>query len=66
MVVPTATRAKDSEIVKAAWDRRLIIVTANGDDFKTEILAFQARTERNNCRELFGLIVLPSGYELQK
>jgi hypothetical protein len=64
--VGLSERAKDSEIVRVAWERELIIVTGNGDDFVREINAFQDRTTRIDCHELFGLVVLPNGYERQK
>lgn len=64
--VGLSEEARDSEIVKKAWERGLTIVTGNGDDFVREIIAFQSRTERNDCHELFGLVVLPNGYEHQK
>ena len=58
--------ARDSEIVREAWERGLTIVTGNGDDFVREINAFQARTTRGECHEVYGLVVLPNGYEHQK
>jgi hypothetical protein len=51
--------AKDSEIVKKAWERQLTVVTGNGDDFVREINAFQSRkhvktvtscTDLSSCR----------------
>src|SRR5437016_6263029 len=64
--VGLSERARDSEIVREAWERDLTIVTGNGDDFVREINAFQGRTTRADCRELYGLVVLPNGYEHQK
>jgi hypothetical protein len=58
--------ASDAQIVEAAQGRRLIIVTANGDDFIREILKFQRLKDREVCRELSGLVVLPGHYETQK
>jgi hypothetical protein len=58
--------ASDAKIVRTAWDGEYIIVTANGNDFKREILKFQRQTKRNDCRELRGLVVLPCGYEKQR
>lgn len=58
--------AADSEIVWEAWERKLTIVTGNGDDFVREINAFQGRTTRAGCHDMYGLIVLPNGYEHQK
>jgi hydroxypyruvate isomerase len=64
--VGLSENARDSEIVRKAWERGLTIVTGNGDDFVREINAFQSRTKRNDCHELHGLVVLPNGYEHQK
>jgi len=61
-----AEDASDEAIVKLAWDRQLIIVTGNGDDFTTEMLKFQSKTAKRDCHDLFGLIILPNGFELQK
>jgi len=61
-----ADDASDAEIVRTAWDGEYVIVTANGDDFKREILKFQRQTKRKEYHELRGLIVLPSGYEKQR
>jgi hypothetical protein len=58
--------ATDAEIVRKAWDLCLTIVTANGDDFVKEITRFQNQTTRVNCHEMFGLVVLPNGYESQR
>ena len=60
--------ATDTEIVKAAWERQLTIVTGNGDDFVREITRFLAQTKKafDGCHEVFGLIVLPNGYERQR
>lgn len=58
--------ATDAEIVKAAWERELTIVTGNGDDFTREIQKFLSQTKRNECHEMRGLVVLPNGYERQK
>ena len=58
--------APDSEIIKEAWERSLTIVTGNGDDFVKEIQKFLAQTKRDECHEMYGLLVLPNGYERQK
>ena len=58
--------ARDSEIVNEAWERRLTIVTGNGDHFVKEIQRFLAQTKRDECHEVYGLVVLPNGYERQK
>jgi hypothetical protein len=64
--VGLAENAKDAEVVRKAWEMECIIVTANGEEFKREILRFQSRTQRKDCRELRGLLVLPIAYERQK
>ena len=60
--------ASDAEIVRAAWERQLTIVTGNGDDFVKEIAKFIALTKKaaDGCHEVFGLVVLPNGYERQR
>jgi len=61
-----AQDAKDRVIVKKAWDLRAILVTANGDDFVREVRAFLGQTKRKDCHDLFGLVVLPNKFEIQK
>jgi hypothetical protein len=58
--------AADSRIVREAWERGLTIITGNGDDFVKHIHKFLSQTKRAECHEMFGLVVLPNGYELQK
>jgi hypothetical protein len=60
--------ASDAQIVKEACDRQLTIVTGNGDDFVKEINKFLAQTKKasDGCHEVFGLVVLPNGYERQR
>jgi len=58
--------ATDAEIVRAAWERDLTIVTGNGDDFTREIQKYLSQTKRNECHEMRGLVVLPNGYERQR
>jgi hypothetical protein len=58
--------ATDAEIVRAAWEHGLTIVTGNGDDFARDIHKFLSQTKRNECHEMRGLVVLPNGYERQK
>jgi hypothetical protein len=64
--VSLSENATDAQIVRKAWDLRLTIVTANGDDFIREIKKFQDQTKRKDCHEMFGLVILPNGYENQK
>ena len=58
--------ASDLKITREAWKRKLTIVTGNGEDFVKEIRKFLGQTKRAECHELYGLIVLPNGYERQK
>lgn len=58
--------ASDAAIVKEAWRRGLTIITGNAKDFVREIENFQGQTSRTNCHEMWGLVALPNGYELQK
>jgi len=57
--------AADSDIVERAADEYAIIVTANGQDFGREIENFQKKQMRDNCHDLFGLLILPNLYEIQ-
>jgi hypothetical protein len=58
--------AADYRIVQEAWRRGLTIITGNGDDFVKQIQRFLSQTKRAECHEMYGLVVLPNGYELQK
>ncbi len=58
--------ADDSLIVREAYKRKCIIVTANGEHFVPEMLDFMRIRKKKQCYDLNGLIVLPSGYEHQK
>jgi hypothetical protein len=55
------TNASDAAIVKAAWRRALIIVTANTVDFNREVEGFLTTGQKRRCRCLWGLVLLPSG-----
>jgi hypothetical protein len=63
-----ADDAPDSVVVERAFDLGAIIVTANGDDFFREVIKFQRKTKRtaDGCREMNGLVVLSSGFEVQR
>jgi hypothetical protein len=61
-----AANAPDATIVEKAWELQRTIVTGNGDDFIKEILNFQRQTEKKDCHEMFGVIILPNGLERQK
>jgi hypothetical protein len=58
------TTAHDRDIVRKAWGRQFIIVTANKQHFKKRIEEFHG--ERGHCPCMFGLVILPSGEEIQK
>ncbi len=63
-----ADNAPDSAVVQKAFDLAAIIVTANGNDFLAEVIAFQSKTKRSafGCREMNGLVVLSSGIQVQR
>src|SRR5271157_827678 len=50
--VGLSENARDAEIVRKAWEKECIIVTAKGEEFKREILKFQGQTQIKDCREL--------------
>jgi hypothetical protein len=58
--VGLSENARDSEIVRKAWERRLTIVTGNGDDFVREINAFQKSPE---IASVLGSSVQPFDYK---
>lgn len=58
--------ATDAAVVEKAWDLEAIIVTANGDDFLRETRTFLRSTKRRDCHDLFGLVILPNKFEIQK
>ncbi len=58
--------AKDSEIVRAACDRKCIIVTCNGDDFVREFNSYLTQSKKVECHDMCGLVVLPNGFEIQR
>src|SRR5690348_8954301 len=57
--------ATDMSIVRKAWNRQFVIVTGNGRDFRKAIDDFQQRGV-GGCSCLWGLVILPSGEEVQK
>jgi hypothetical protein len=65
-VIVTSEKATDRHIVKQACQDCCIIVTANGRDFRREIDRFLHQTKRNECHDLSGLVILPSGFEIQE
>lgn len=50
----------DSVVVARARDLECIIVTANGPDFESEIKRFLQKSQRKDCYDLFGLVVIPN------
>jgi hypothetical protein len=61
--------ASDEDIIHEACQRRSIIVTANGRDFVHKAVAYIKQSslrKQGRCRDLNGLVVLPSGLETQR
>jgi hypothetical protein len=61
--------ASDDAIIDAACANRSIIVTANGKDFRPAALKYIAQSSRRSqgrCHDLSGLVVLPTGLEIQR
>jgi len=58
--------ATDSEIVRKASDLGLTIVTANGDDFVGEFEKYLSQVKQAECHDMYGLVILPNGYENQR
>jgi hypothetical protein len=58
--------ASDAAIVEKAWELEATIVTANGDDFLREVRRFLRQTKRKDCHDLFGLVILPNRFEIQR
>src|SRR6266566_5776857 len=56
----------DADIVRKAWNRGFTIVTANADHFRKAITDFQERGRTGECLCLFGLVILPTGEEVQR
>jgi predicted nuclease of predicted toxin-antitoxin system len=61
-----APDATDRQIVERASERRWVIVTVNGDDFIDEITRYLRQTKKLQCHDLSGLVILPSGHEVQR
>ena len=59
-------KASDREIVEVASDHKWIIVTANGDDFITEIKRYLQQSTKLVCHDLSGLVIVPNDHELQR
>ena len=63
--LPKATRAKkhdDRDIVEEAWEEGRTIVTSNADDFLRYISIFHNPPNNNDCRDLWGLLVIPNDH----
>src|SRR5262245_63936690 len=56
----------DATVIRMAWNRGFTIVTANADHFRKAIIDFQERGRAGECSCLFGLVILPSGEEVQR
>jgi hypothetical protein len=50
----------DREIVEEAWEEGRTIVTSNADDSLRYISIFQNPRNNNDCRDLWGLLVIPN------
>jgi hypothetical protein len=61
-----STAASDAEIVTRARELGAIIVTANGEDFEKENKRFLQKSQRNDCYDLFGLVVIPNPAAIQE
>lgn len=59
-------KATDRKIVEIASENQWIIVTANGDDFVSEINRYLKETKKSDCHDLSGLVILPSDHEVQR
>ena len=64
-----ATRAEshdDADIVQEAWDKGRTIVTLNRRDFVRYVREFQTRENNRECRDLWGLLVVPNPHLLRE
>lgn len=60
-----AEDALDAEVVAMAWEMECVIVTANGPDFGREIRRFLQKSQRKDCHDLYGLVVIPNAAATQ-
>jgi hypothetical protein len=60
-----AEDAPDAEVVAMARAMGCIIVTANGPDFEKEIKRFLQKSQRKDCHDLYGLVVIPNAAAAQ-
>jgi hypothetical protein len=56
----------DAEVVARARELGCIIVTANGADSEKEIKLFLQKSQRKDCYDLFGLVVIPNTAAIQE
>jgi hypothetical protein len=56
----------DAAIVERAAELQAIIVTANGRDFLQAIETHQKKHIRDECQDLYGLIIIPNHYAIQE
>ncbi len=57
--------ATDSEVVATARELGCTIVTANGPHFEKEIKQSLQKSQRKDCYDLFGLVVIPNPAAIQ-
>jgi hypothetical protein len=63
--IPAAAH-DDPDIVQEAWQKNRTIVTSNRRDFLRYIQQFQNRENQKECRDLWGLIVVPNLHLLRE
>jgi hypothetical protein len=64
--VTPATAHDDPSIVHEAWNRRRTIVTCNRQHFLRHIRQYQRRDNGKDCRDLWGLVVIPNLHLLRE
>jgi hypothetical protein len=55
-----APNTPDSDVVARAYELSCTIVTANGPDFEAAMRHFLLKTQRKDCHDLYGLVVIPN------
>lgn len=55
-----AVARDDPDIVEEGWHDNRTIITSNGRDFVRHIREFQRRQNNRQCRDLWGLVVIPN------
>ena len=61
-----ASAHEDPDIVQQAWQMKRTIVTCNRRDFLRYIQQFQNRENQQECRDLWGLLVIPNLHLLRE